>query len=437
MDRLPNGISRRSYSSGSRTDSTTTFRQFSPSRRMFCLLTVFDFFFILVAWLIYANAFNGLNLSLEKEVAHYKIASSLFDIVLLSLWRMVVLLLVYALFHSRKWYAIAITTSISTGFIIAKVVEYNFKTNNHHPMDYVSIIVSLFLCWAETLFLDFKVFPSELKAEQRMLAGSLDTTAGERRPLLDENPSSYHTRTWLTEQSSFYTPYGSPPSSITSEDEGEDANAQLSSEDVHFKRKAKEIFGIAWDLLTVDKKWKHEKNKDGIIVESCILKDTGKMFKVQCSIDAPPSVVFSLIVLRVEDGPKWNSSVAESRVLHKIDNHTDICYNVTTDQAGGMVSSRDFVNLRHWQKRGKAYFSCNASVEYQDMPPVNEHIRGENHPGGWLFAENEGHHDQTDFVMLVNTDLKGWLPQYLIDQAMTGVLFGTADCLRNYVHSQK
>lgn len=33
-------------------------------------------------------------------------------------------------------------------------------------------------------------------------------------------------------------------------------------------------------------------------------------------------------------------------------------------------------------------------------------FRGENHPGGWLFAEKEGHHDQTDFVMLVNTDLK-------------------------------
>jgi hypothetical protein len=61
MDRLPNGrgdsiySQSRSVSMATRSDSTMTFRRFSPSRRMFCLLTLFDFLFTLIAWVIYAH----------------------------------------------------------------------------------------------------------------------------------------------------------------------------------------------------------------------------------------------------------------------------------------------------------------------------------------------------------------------------------------------
>ncbi|KAK3733782.1 hypothetical protein QZH41_015103, partial [Actinostola sp. cb2023] len=468
MDRLPNGVPtsyRQSQSISNRSDTTTTFRRFSPSRRMFCLFALFDFLFTLLAWVIYAHAFTtGIIKSLKKEVINYTIHQSLFDLVLLSLWRMVVLLLVYALFHSRQWYAIAITTALSTGFLLTKVFLYAFDKSQGNPMAYIVVIMSFVLCWSEAWLLDFKVCMPLCQVGDRFSTESMETAAGERRPLLNENSSSYHTRTWLTEHSSFYTPYGSAPSSrIPSEDEDEAMDSELSPQDNVFKQRAKEVFAIAWDLLHSAGDWKHEKEKNDIVVESCFLQDTGKLFKVQCSIDAPPEVVFSMIVLHVEDGSKWNTSVIESRVLHKIDKCTDICYNVTAEAAGGMVSSRDFVNLRHWQKRGNGYFSCNVSVEYNQMPTVKQYVRystrlstkgtgneglgeiqllslfclyrGENHPGGWSFAEKAGYHGKTEFVMMVNTDLKGWLPQYLIDQAMTGVLLDTADCLRNYVHS--
>lgn len=35
--------------------------------------------------------------------------------------------------------------------------------------------------------------------------------------------------------------------------------------------------------------------------------------------------------------------------FQKIDNHTDITYSVSAPGAGGLVESRDFVNLRSWQ----------------------------------------------------------------------------------------
>ncbi|XP_032241171.1 stAR-related lipid transfer protein 3 isoform X2 [Nematostella vectensis] len=394
MSRLtPNGLpSIRESNSLLISGGSLAIHRFSPSRRMFCLLTAFDFLFTLVAWVIYSHALKeGLWLSFDTEVAHYKFKSSLFDLL--------------------------------------------FDDSKGHPMDFVLVTMSLVLCWIETWVLDFKVIPSENEVEQRSNAGSLETTAGERRPLLGENYTGiYNTRTWLSEHASFYTPHGSRPGTpYESDDDGSDFPTSI--QDKEFQRKAKDTFDTALQLLTMeDNTWNLEKAQDGITISSHLSKETGKLFKAQCIVDARPKDVFTRIVLQVEDGPKWNDSIAECRILHKIDQCTDLCYSVTTDQAGGMVSSRDFVNLRHWQKRGNAYVSCNVSVEFDKMPPVKPHIRGTNHPGGWCFAEKDGCRNKTDFMMVVNTDLKGWLPQYLIDQAMTGVLFGTAQSLRRYVH---
>ncbi|EDO43620.1 predicted protein [Nematostella vectensis] len=426
MSRLtPNGLpSIRESNSLLISGGSLAIHRFSPSRRMFCLLTAFDFLFTLVAWVIYSHALKeGLWLSFDTEVAHYKFKSSLFDLLLLSLWRMVVLLLAYALFVSRKWYTIAVVTTVSTAFVVVKVFFYNFDDSKGHPMDFVLVTMSLVLCWIETWVLDFKVIPSENEVEQRSNAGSLETTAGERRPLLGENYTGiYNTRTWLSEHASFYTPHGSRPGTpYESDDDGSDFPTSI--QDKEFQRKAKDTFDTALQLLTMeDNTWNLEKAQDGITISSHLSKETGKLFKAQCIVDARPKDVFTRIVLQVEDGPKWNDSIAECRMY------------IFPRQGPPVLVTRDFVNLRHWQKRGNAYVSCNVSVEFDKMPPVKPHIRGTNHPGGWCFAEKDGCRNKTDFMMVVNTDLKGWLPQYLIDQAMTGVLFGTAQSLRRYVH---
>lgn len=74
---------------------------------------------------------------------------------------------------------------------------------------------------------------------------------------------------------------------------------------------------------------------------------------------------------KIEEVPKWNPTLLESRiirvsktcqpyklyyfllmeyfVLQKLDPHTDITYQATIGGGGGVVKSRDFVNLRCWQ----------------------------------------------------------------------------------------
>jgi len=89
--------------------SSATYRSFSPSRRLFCLLAAFDFLATLFIWILYAHAYNDFKSTLRKDVVQYSFKKSLFDIVLLAFLRMTILLLAYALFVSRKWYAVAVS----------------------------------------------------------------------------------------------------------------------------------------------------------------------------------------------------------------------------------------------------------------------------------------------------------------------------------------
>lgn len=49
---------------------------------------------------------------------------------------------------------------------------------------------------------------------------------------------------------------------------------------------------------------------------------------------------------QIEDVPQWNPTLLESKIIHKIDYFTDITYQASVGGGGGMVKSRDFVNLR-------------------------------------------------------------------------------------------
>lgn len=55
------------------------------------------------------------------------------------------------------------------------------------------------------------------------------------------------------------------------------------------------------------------------------------------------------VLCNVERLPRWNPTVLESKTLRRIDKSTDITYQVSAPAAGGMVASRDFVNLRCWK----------------------------------------------------------------------------------------
>lgn len=65
--------------------------------------------------------------------------------------------------------------------------------------------------------------------------------------------------------------------------------------------------------------------------------------------------------------------------LQPIDSHTDVSYQVSAEAVGGAISTRDFVNVRHWghvdEGDDRVYVSAGVSVTHPAMPPQPKRVR--------------------------------------------------------------
>ncbi|KAG7329922.1 hypothetical protein KOW79_006144 [Hemibagrus wyckioides] len=181
----------------------------SDLRRTFCLFVTFDLLFITLLWIIELNVSGGIEEQLKKEVLQYDYHNSFFDIFILAVFRFAALILAYAVCRLRHWWAIAITTAITSGFLIAKVIIS--KLLSQGAFGYLLPITSFILVWLETWLLDFKVLPQEAIDENRYLTIQ---SISERAPLMVPGPLS---------DGQFY----SPPESVADSEEDLDDKHDL------------------------------------------------------------------------------------------------------------------------------------------------------------------------------------------------------------------
>ncbi|XP_026106476.1 STARD3 N-terminal-like protein isoform X1 [Carassius auratus] len=199
----------------------------SDVRRTFCLFVTFDLLFVTLLWIIELNVNGGIKEQLRKEVLEYDYHQSFFDIFLLAVFRFAALILAYAVCKLRHWWAIAITTTIATGFLIVKVVVS--KLLSQGAFGYLLPIISFILAWIETWLLDFKVLPQEAGDE---ISESLISNYSETRNsshnygylsvqnTLDQEPLLYP---GPVSEGQFY----SPPESMADSDEDLDDKHDL------------------------------------------------------------------------------------------------------------------------------------------------------------------------------------------------------------------
>ncbi|XP_006819426.1 stAR-related lipid transfer protein 3-like [Saccoglossus kowalevskii] len=437
--------------------------KFSSVRRLFCLVTLFDLLFIFLLWILHASISTlGLQQEFHCQVINYSFDTSLFDIVLLSAGRAILLLLAYALCKGDHWFMVAITTFITCAFLICKVILFNWNpskdevpigchrsSGSGHPLDYILFLCSFAMAWFETWLLDWKVLPRE-----RKLKHFYNGRTGERAPLIDPEYSRpqythYHRQYDQSEQgSTFYSPIGTPHSSesenefVSDEDDQGINNKKsfhslpasqsasltnllhLSQQDQDYVLKGREAMEAMEMMLKTTEGWKMEKdNGAGVTVQVKEFEKIGKIYKMEGPVDIDGKWLFEELFYKIEGSPKWNPTIAKAKILHTVDDYTDISYNVAKESAGGIVASRDFVTVRHWQLTNGMYISSGQAVTYADMPPTKDVVRGENGPGGWAIQLMPGK-QRCKLIWILNTDLKfqGWMPQYIIDQALTGVL---------------
>uniref|UniRef100_A0A182PTL1 START domain-containing protein n=1 Tax=Anopheles epiroticus TaxID=199890 RepID=A0A182PTL1_9DIPT len=354
----------------------------SVVRRFFCLFVTFDVVFISLLWII-CVVITGDNVihALQTQVLHYTVYTSLFDVVIAALIRFIFLILFYGLLSISHWLVIAWTATPQPVFEV------------------LLIVVSFVLAWGEAWFLDCRVIPQERYARNYFVAitnpGSMDA----RTPLLDPFLSAM-TAGRTESIGNFYSPFDSIHNSDDDDDEDE--------QDEEFKKMGTECVRNAYMLLESDS-WKIEKvTAKGDTIQSCQQEKIGKIYKLTAKIHYPARKLLQELFYKIEDVPKWNPTLLESKIIRKIDSHTDISYQATIGGGGGVVKCRDFVNLRCWHlcRDGRVI----EGVDILPNPLINLSPVTEECDGNGSVEQSDASGDESSVGSIGKGDISGRIP---------------------------
>ncbi|KAI7798630.1 stAR-related lipid transfer protein 3 [Triplophysa rosa] len=369
----------------------------SDVRRTFCLFVTFDLLFISMLWIIELNV--------------------------LALFRFLCLQLGYAAFRLRHWWVIAITTLVTSTFLITKVILSDLF--NQNAFGYVLPITSFVVAWLETWFLDFKVLTQEAEDERAYLAAV--NAACERAPMIFPTAVS---------DGQFY----SPPESLAGSDEDLDEEGlgrkAVTEQEKGFVRQGREAMAVVEQILTQEENWKFEKSSDqGDAVYTLEIPFHGKTFILKALLQCTAELVYQEVILQPEKMVQWNRTVSLCQILQRVDDNTLVSYDVSAGAAGGVVSPRDFVNVRRVERRRDCYVSAGMGTNHNSKPPSGgRFVRGENGPGGFVVLKSSSNPSVCTFIWVLNTDLKGRLPRYLIHQSLAATMFEFMSHLRQRIN---
>lgn len=391
----------------------------SAVRRFFCLFITFDVLLTCLIWLIclvLAGDFN-FTTAFNNEIVHYSIKTSLFDVVMASFSRFVILLLFYGLVQTDHWIIVAITTVGTCCFLVEKVYIFDWS-RSQQVLAVMLILSSFILSWSEGWLLDIKVVPQERSARQ-YLTGV--TSTDERAPLIRSFLRNHAQFDVMSDSiaGTFYSPVESPAGSDDESERPEKKDVNNYSAYVSGS-KSKALLEEAWEILT-NNKWTIEiKTSEGDQIFSQKLPKGEKVFRLRGIVEAPLNLLFDVLYHGLDDFASWNPSIKESRILQKINSNSDVIYQMTAEIGKGLVSSRDFVMLRHFAERGGYYVIVTESVKDFNTPSKKNVIRGENGPGCWALRQVAAF--ETEVQWLLNTNIRGWLPQLAVDSTLTTVM---------------
>ncbi|XP_012346930.1 steroidogenic acute regulatory protein-like isoform X1 [Apis florea] len=433
----------------------------SNVRRFFCLFVTFDLLLTFLMWLICTMiAGESLESAFMNQIVHYHIKTSLFDIVFvgdrdfkdfifsdgsdLQVYS-VVALLCAASFGSLDY--CSFNNCHNMCFFNCQSVLFDWTICNQPVFQVLLILTSFVLPWVEAWFFDIRVLPQETQA-RNWFRNFIDN---EREPLLRGVTSESRQYTNNEHAGTFFTPMDSPDHSDHEDENTRPSSSRgflktneafpskplpkLTSEMIEdYKRRANALVQNCHDLLQ-SKDWQIQNimTNGDIIFYINRPKPEGRILKIVGMIEAPASIIVNRLFDEVELLPTWNKLVTESKKLQYIDENTDIVYQATSAQGGGIIGARDFVILRHRIHYGNYYINSGTSVPLTSLPNRNNVVRAENNLSCWAAERLPNEENKCKFTWIINTNLKGWLPQKVVDKSMSTALIDFMSYIRKYM----
>ncbi|KAL1512666.1 hypothetical protein ABEB36_002223 [Hypothenemus hampei] len=310
---------------------------------------------------------------------------------------------------------------------------FDWPKSSQPIFEVLLVLASFILSWGEAWFLDFKVIPQEVHANRYLITA----TESERAPLIRSYvqglPSMYSESV-----GNFYSPMVTPEGSLhAEEDECNIRPCRFTHEqEENYRHLAAVTLQLTWDLFQkTDWKLERQHNLDCVYVR----KDpkSGSIFKLETEINIPPRYLLDELYCGIGNLSNWTSSVKESYKVQAIDEHTDITYQISEDGAGGLVSSRDFVNLRHWANINDTYVMACVKCDHPRLPPNKKYIRAENGVGGYIFEAISNEESKCRFIWIINPNLNIKMPKFILDKEITKMMLGFAQDLKTHIHNAR
>ncbi len=176
------------------------------------------------------------------------------------------------------------------------------------------------------------------------------------------------------------------------------------------------------------------------------------MFKCNAQFAVTPAQMF-VVLQDIPHTIDWNPTIIMYKILHQFNAEVELNICTAASAAGGLISSRDFINLRTCaqartkiptETRDSVYIIGGTGVVADNWPhsptPVQSGVvRGWNGLGGYLVEPVKGRESESICLVhwVINADLKGWLPRSLIDGAMCTAMTDWCNNLRAYLRDKK
>ncbi|GMF17797.1 unnamed protein product [Phytophthora fragariaefolia] len=159
-----------------------------------------------------------------------------------------------------------------------------------------------------------------------------------------------------------------------------------------------------------------------------------RIYKCEAEIPLSPDELFDELYTNLETSNVWNVTAAESNVICKLDETTDLVHLISAPALGGVISSRDFVNTRTWRRQdGGGYVIANSFAGKNVLKPQKGITRGENGPTGWVILPHPTSPFKSRLIWILNMDIKGYFPSSVIRKGSISEVSCFVRNLRRYI----